>query len=308
MPTKMGYLKWEQTKWGYIFISPWLIGFLLFYLLPMIASLVFSLYNFELATPEDIKFIGFANWQRLLFNDPAVWSSLGVTFVFAIISLPIGLISAISLAVLLNSEELLGKNIFRTLFYAPTMIPLIAAILIWNGVLNPQVGWINRFLDLFGIQASGANGLLWFDDPQLVYIAYTYISLWGIGNTMLITLAALQGVPTSLYDAAKIDGAGWWSRLFNITLPMITPVLFYNLVLSVVGVMQYFIVPWVMTGGNGHPDGATRFYMIYFYKQAFAFQSMGYGATLAWFIFLISLGVTLILFRTSKSWVYYAGE
>jgi multiple sugar transport system permease protein len=142
----------------------------------------------------------------------------------------------------------------------------------------------------------------------LIYGAYTFIGIWGIGNSVLINLASLQGVPTELYEASKIDGANSFQRLLNITVPMVTPVIFYNLVLSVVGLLQYFIVPWVLNGGNGYPEGSTRFYMIYFYKQAFTFQNMGYGAALAWLMFFIALAITIFLFATGRYWVYYAGE
>jgi multiple sugar transport system permease protein len=307
---KLGWTRSDlyRAKWGFIFISPWIIGFLAFYHVPMVASFVLSLYRFDVTKPDEASFIGLENWQRLLFQDPDVWISLGITFKFAFITLPIGFAAAIFLAILLNSEELIGKNIFRTLFYAPTMVPLIAAIFIWNGVLNPHTGWVNRLIDLTGIQATGTGGLRWFNDPSLIYFAYTFVGLWGIGNTMLITLAGLQGVPTALYEAALIDGAGWWSRLWNITLPMVSPVLFYNLVLGVIGLMQYFIVPWVLTQGSGYPEGTTRFYMIYFYKQTFTFNNMGYGATLAWFMFAVALALTVFLFSTARHWVHYAGE
>jgi multiple sugar transport system permease protein len=298
----------REAQWGLIFISPWLIGFAIFYFVPMIASLWFSMLDFTLSNPEAAEFVGLDNWRRMLFEDPNTWISMGVTFLFAAISLPIGMISALFLAVLLNSEDLIGKNLFRTLFYAPTMVPLIAAILIWNQVLNPQTGWVNRGLELLGISAVGADGLRWFDDPRLIYFAYTFIGLWGIGNAILINMSALQGVPTSLYEAAKVDGATWFRRLRSITLPMISPVIFYNLILSMVGLLQYFIVPWVLTGGDGYPQGTTRFYMVYFYKQAFTFQSMGYGAALAWLMFIVGLAITLLLFSTARYWVYYAGE
>ncbi|MEL6151552.1 MAG: sugar ABC transporter permease [Chloroflexota bacterium] len=176
----MGRKDWREARWGLIFISPWIIGFLLFYLLPMIASLWFSTLDFTLSNPDEAEFIGFENWQRMLFDDPLTWISMGVTFLFGLISLPIGMFAAFMLAVLLNSEHLMGKNVFRTLFYAPTMVPLIAAIIIWNQVLNPNTGWVNRGLDLLGINATGAEGLRWFDDPSLIYIAYTFIGIWGI--------------------------------------------------------------------------------------------------------------------------------
>jgi len=167
---------------------------------------------------------------------------------------------------------------------------------------------VNRLIELTGIHAVGSDGLRWLDDPNLVYIAYTFIGLWGIGNAMLINLAGLQGVPTELYEASEIDGAGWWSRLFRITVPMVSPVIFYNLILSVVGLLQYFITPFVLNQGNGYPEGATRFYMINFYKQAFSFQNMGYGSALAWLMFIIALGITIFLFITGRYWIYYAGE
>lgn len=307
-PFKLSSGRWREARWGLFFISPWLIGFALFYFLPMIASLGFSTLSFKLSQPEAATFVGLDNWRRMLFEDPQTWQALRVTLVFSLISLPIGMITAFLLAVLLNSEYLVGKNIFRTLFYAPTMVPLIAAILIWSQVLNPQTGWINQGLDAIGMNATGANGIRWLDDPSLIYIAYTLIGLWGIGNAILINLAALQGVPTHLYEAAKLDGASWLRRLWSVTIPMVTPVIFYNLIISVVGLMQYFIVPWVLNGGDGYPEGTTRFMMIQFYQQAFAFQNMGYGATIAWFIFIVGLIITIFLFATGRYWVYYAGD
>ena len=264
---KMTKMEKYRAKWGYIFISPWLIGFSIFTIVPMIASLVFSVMDFQLATPEEAKFIGLQNWERMLFNDPNVWQSLGVTFKFAIITLPIGFSLAIFLAILLNSHDLIGKNVFRTLFYAPTMVPGIAAILIWSGVLNSQTGWLNRGIEnLTGYPAVGISepAIRWLDKPELIYFAYTFIGIWAIGNTILITMAGLQGVPTDLYDASKVDGAGWWRRLWHITLPMISPVIFYNLVLGVIGLLQFFNTPYVLNGGNGYPEGASRFFMIYF--------------------------------------------
>jgi multiple sugar transport system permease protein len=306
--TRMTPAQRDEAKWGLFFISPWLIGFALFYFFPMIASLVFSLYNFTLSNPDEAQFVGLQNWQRMLFQDPNTWATLAVTLKFALISLPIGMVSAFLLAVLLNSKNLIGRNILRTLFYAPTMVPLIAGILIWSQVLNPQTGWLNRIIELTGVQAVGINGMRWLDDPNLIYIAYTLIGLWGIGNAILINLASLQGVPTERYEAAAIDGAGWFRKLWSVTVPMVTPVIFYNLILSVVGLLQYFIVPWVLNLGSGYPEGTTNFYMVYFYKQAFTFQNMGYGATLAWFMFIIALAITIFLFATGRYWVYYAGE
>lgn len=306
---KMTALERREAIVGLLFISPWLIGFLVFYLTPMIASLVFSVTNFQLATPDATTFIGLANWRRALFEDPNTWTSLGITFRFALISLPIGMTTAFMLAVLLNSKHLIFPSLFRTLFYAPTMVPLVAAVVIWQQVLNPSSGWVNRLIEFTtGLPVASPSGLQWLNDPKLIYLAYTFIGLWGIGNAMLINLAALQGVPDDLYEAAEIDGAGWWQKLLNISIPMVSPIIFYNLILSMVGLLQYFIVPWVINDGNGAPEGTTRFYMVFFYKQAFSFANMGYGATLAWILFIVALLITLVLFGTSRYWVYYASE
>ncbi len=298
----------REAKIGLAFVSPWLIGFLIFYAVPMVASFVFSLLDYNLATPEDASLIGLANWQRLLFDDPNVWQGLWVTTKFALISLPISLASAFFLAVLLNSTNLIGRNLFRTLFFAPSLVPFVASVLIWGQVLNPNTGWVNRIIEWFGINAVGLDGIRWLDTPSLIPFTFTVIGIWGIGNAILITLAGLQGIPTALEEAAQIDGAGYWRRLWTISVPMVTPVIFYNLVLGAVGLLQYFLQPFVLNGTSGYPEGATNFFMIYFYKQAFDFASMGYGAALAWFIFFFGLAITIILFGTQKYWVYYAAE
>ena len=190
--------KKTEARWGYFFISLWLVGFVIFYLAPMIASFAFSLLDFQLAAPDEIEFVGFQNWGRMLFDDELVWVSLRVTFIFAFISLPIGLVAALGLAILLNSKDLIGTNIFRTLFYMPTMVPAIAQVFIWQGVLNPQTGWMNRLIEFTtGYPAVGVNGIRWLDEPSLIYIAYTYIGIWGIDNAMIINLTGLQSVPTA---------------------------------------------------------------------------------------------------------------
>jgi multiple sugar transport system permease protein len=299
----------REARWGFAFIGLWLVGFVAFYLVPMAASLVFSFLDVDLLNPARTTFVGFANWRRLLFEDPRVWQSLQVTFTFAAISLPIGMLSALFLALILNSADLVGRNVFRTLFYAPTMVPLVAGILIWSGVLNPTTGWINQGIQaVTGLEVANPSGIRWFDDPRIIYLSYTMIGLWGIGNAILYNLAALQGVPSELYEAAKIDGATWFQRLRSIMLPMISPVIFYNLVLSVVGLMQYFLVPYVLNGGSGYPEGTTYFYNIHFYRQSFQFLNMGYGSAIAWLMFVIALAITATLFATARHWVYYAGE
>lgn len=306
---KMTPLQKKEALWGLVFLSPWITGFILLYFLPMLASFGFSLLDFNPVVPDQARFIGFENWRRALFVDQEVSLSFIRTIRFAAISLPIGLAFALFLAILLNSRNIIGANLFRTLFYMPAMIPLVATVLIWNGVLNEQTGWINVFIErLTGIKATGTEGLRWLADPKLVYFAYTMFGLWGVGPAMIIFLAGLQGVPTELYEAAEIDGASWLQRLVRITIPMITPVIFYQLVLGVIGSLQYFLAPFVLNRGTGFPEGMTRFYMVYFYKQSFTFFSMGYGATLAWLMFIVALVLTIVLFGTAKYWVYYAAE
>lgn len=299
--------RWEW-KWGFAFISPWLVGFLALYLAPMMASMGFSFMDFNLATPETQKFIGLDNWTRA-FGDELVGRGISNILLFTAIALPISLGFALVMALILNSRHLLGTKLFRSLFFLPTMIPMVAVVLIWAGVFNEQTGWINLGIQaVTGIQATGTDGIRWLNNANLIYFAYAFMGLWGVGNTILIFMAGLQGVPTELYEAAEVDGAQWHTRLFRITLPMITPVLFYNLVIGVIGMLQYFLIPFVLNQGNGTPDGSTNFIMVYFYKQSFGYFNMGYGAVIAWIIFLIALLVTLVLFGTQKRWVYYASE
>lgn len=303
----MVFSKWER-KWGLIFIAPWLAGFVLFYLGPMLASFLFSFMNYNLIKPEDTSFVGGKNWHRALLEDPQVIASIVRILQYTIISLPISFGFALVVAILLNNRLLLGTKLFRVLFYLPTMVPLVATVLIWNGVLNENVGWINLSIKaVTGLDVTGVAGIRWLASTKLIYLSYTMIGLWGLGNTILIFLAGLQGIPTELYEASYIDGANGWQRLLAITIPMMTPVLFYNLIVGVVGLMQYFLIPFVINQGSGFPNGMTNFPMVYFYRQSFSYFNMGYGAVIAWLIFALGLFFTLILFGTSNRWVFYAG-
>lgn len=293
----------REALWGLFFLSPWIIGFLLFTFLPMVATLGFTFTNITLTQEEPVRFVGLRNYQQLL-QDSQVWNSLLVTLRFGALSLPIGLALPLGLALLINSKYLKTPTLFRVLFYMPYVIPFVAGVFAWGGMLNPEQGWINMALKALGVQ----NPPYWVNDPVWVYPALVIIGLWGIGSSMIVNLASLQGIPTELYDAAKVDGAGWWSTLVNVTLPMISPVIFYSLTLGLVGVFQYFLVPLVLNNGTGAPGGATLFYNLYLYKTFFTFQNMSYGATLAWVLFGVILLVTAILFRTARHWVYYAGE
>jgi len=297
---KSSNLMQSQRIWGWIFLSPWIIGMIAFTIIPIFASLAFSFTNFKLNKPDEIDFIGLANYQTLL-QDPQVGVALGVTLRFALISLPLAIFLPVALASLLNSEYLRGKRLFRTLFYMPYIVPVVSAVYIWGGMLNSQTGWFNRALDVVGV-----TGPEWLDSQLWIYPALVIIGLWGLGNSYLITLASMQSVPTELYEAATVDGAGAFRRFRSITFPMISPVIFYNLVLAVIGLFRYFEIPFILKGSEGFPGQSTWFFNIYFFRTTFGFLEMGYGSTLAWLLFILTLVATLLLFYTARYWVYYA--
>jgi multiple sugar transport system permease protein len=299
--TKLSPLARREAWWGVFFLSPWIIGFLVWYLLPMIASLIFSFTTFNLVHPEDIEWIGLANYAQF-FRDPVVLQSVGVSLRFALLAVPIAIIQPVLMAAMLNDKRLWAKRFFTTLFYMPFIVPLVSAVYIWRGVMNDQTGWINMFLKWLGITPPD-----WLNSPVWIYPALIIIGLWATGNALIFTLTAMQGIPTELYDAARVDGAGRFATFIHITLPMITPIIFYNLILTVIGIVQYFLIPFVLKGGTGEPGNTTRFYAMQLFKEAFAYSNMGYGATMAWLLFVFTLGVTAFLFATAKYWVFYAG-
>jgi len=300
---RLAPLERREALWGLLFISPWLIGFVLFTLLPTLATLVFSFTNFSLSSSAPFGFVGLKNYQDMLL-DPQMWDSLRVTFTFAVLWLPVTIIVPFIVAVMLNSPSLRGASLFRVLIFLPYVLPFVAGVLIWQNMLLPDQGWLDQ-----GLRALGwANPPNWLNDPTWIYPGLVLIGIWGIGGAVIINLAGIQNVPTELYDAAKIDGAGWWGQMRHVTLPLMTPVIFYSLTLGLVEVMQYFLVPFVLKNGTGEPGGTTYFFNLYIYKSFFTFQRMAYGATLAWLLFALTLGLTVLIFASSRRWVYYAGE
>jgi multiple sugar transport system permease protein len=294
-------LEWREISWGLGFLTPWFIGLACFTLLPIIATLYLSFTNYNMVQPDQIRFVGLSNYVRM-FGDPLVLQSLGVTVKFALIAVPLGLIVPLLFAVLVNSKHLIAPNIFRTLFFMPTIIPVVASVMVFQGVLNAQSGWINLALQsLFGIE-----GPRWLNDEKWVLPALNLLGLWGVGNSMLILLAALQSVPTELYEAAIMDGANAVQRFFRITVPMISPVIFYNVTLGVILSFQYFVVALLIGGRNGDPNGATLFYNLHLYRTGFVFNEMGYASTLAWTLFVIVMVLTVLLFTIGQRFVYYA--
>lgn len=312
---KMHPLARREFLNGLLFLVPWIIGFLAFTIIPMIASLLFSFMDLKITTNAVLNtpsWVGLANYVTF-FKDGAVWEiksatpgAIWITLRFGLIALPVGILLPMGIALLMNNKWLKGHDFFRSMFYLPYIIPFVASVFLWGGMLNPVNGWINLTLIALGLPKALAPG--WYNDVSWVYPAYVIMGVWGIGNAMLTMLAGIQGVPTDLFDAAKVDGAGSFATFWNVTFPMISPVIFYNLILSVVGLFQYFLVPLVLNQGTGQPGGATMFYNLYLYKTFFVDHNMSYGSTLAWGLFVVILITTVILFSTARYWVYYASE
>jgi multiple sugar transport system permease protein len=292
----------HEARQGFLYISPWIIGFLAFTALPMVATFGFTFLNMTLAQEEPLRFVGIDNYVRLA-NDARVWQSLGVTLRFAILWLPTSIIVPFLVALGLNSRYMKGTGLMRSLFFMPYVVPFVAGVLVWEQMLGDS-GWLNDVLHFLGVE----NPPSWLFDTTFIYPALVAIGIWGIGAGIIINLAGLRGIPTELYEAARIDGAGAWAQLRHVTIPMMSPIIFYTLILGVVDVLQYFLVPLVLKNGTGEPGGATMFYNLYLYKTFFTYQQLSYGATLAWMLFAITLVVTLGLFALSRRWVYYAGE
>lgn len=287
----------REALFGYIFLSPWLIGFLVFLVGPMIASVYLSLTEYKMISPP--VWIGLANYERM-FSDQFVWRSLRVTATYTAFAVPMGLTAAMAVAVLLN-QKIVASGIFRTIFYLPSVISGVAVALVFSWIFNYRFGILNFFLSLVGIE--GPN---WLGSPRYALWAFVIMSLWGIGGNVVIYLAGLQGVPASLHEAATIDGATAWTRFWKITLPLITPVILFTLVMGVIGTFQTFTQAYIMTGGG--PANATLFYLLYLYRNAFNWFEMGYASALAWLLFIIILILTIIMWTTSARWVYYEGE
>jgi len=295
----------REIVWGYVFLMPWIIGFFVFQLLPIVMTIFLTFTDYtgtKQFAPGNFNMVGLSNYARL-FSDLYAIPAMGVTLKFALIGIPLGLVIPLLFAVLVNSKRLIGSNFFRTLFFMPTVIPVVAGTIIFGGVMNAQSGWINLLLKAIGI----ANPPRWFTDPTWAVPALNILGIWAVGNAMLILLASLQGVPTELYEAATVDGANAIVKFFNITVPMISPVIFYNVTLGVIGAFQYFVPAMLIGGLNGDPQRSLLFFPLHFYRTAFVFSDMGYGSVLALLLFAITMIATALLFFFGQRMVYYAG-
>lgn len=286
----------------YLLVTPWIVGFLVFQLGPMLASLVFSFTNYDVIRPPE--WVALKNYQTMFFGDALFWQSLKVTFSYTVLAVPLGIIFALFLAVVLN-QRVPGLAIFRTIFYLPSVISGVAVSLLWLWLLNPTIGLVNYLLwTLFHIR-----GPMWMLDKAWVIPSFVLMSLWGVGGPLVIYLAALQGVPTELYEAASIDGATAWKRFWHITLPMISPVILFTFITGMIGALQVFTQAYVMSDrGRGGPHYASLFYGLYLFQNAFRYFKMGYASAMAWVLFFIILFLTLLTFKVSSEHVFYQSE
>ncbi len=278
----------------YIFMLPVILGLLLFYLGPMLASLYFSFTDYDMLSAAE--WVGLENY-RTLTDDDIFWKSLRVTVLYSTVSVPVVLVLALGLALLLN-QKVKGVTFFRTIYYLPTVMSGVAVATLWKWIFNTDYGILNLLLDKVGIR-----GPAWLVDESWAIWALILTSAWTVGGSMLIFLAGLQGIPADLYEAAEIDGAGSWNRFRNITVPLLSHVTFFNLILGIIGALQVFTEGFVLTGGG--PNNSTLLLSIYLYRNAFEFLKMGYASALAWVMFLIVLVLTLVVFKSAPMWVYY---
>jgi len=283
---------------GLLFISPWLFGFFAFTIYPLLASLYYSFTRYDIISAP--QWIGLGNYQKLLFDDDNFRVVVANTLYFVFLAVPLGVVVAFLLATLLNNE-LRFRSVFRTIFFLPSIVPVVASVMVWLWIYNPRFGLINSTLAAYGFQA-----IPWLSSPSLVKPSLIIIYAWAQGGSMVIFLAALQDVPRALYDAAVVDGANKLQRFWHVTIPMCTPSILFVALTGLIGAFQYFIQPWIMTSGG--PLLQSEFYGVYLYRNAFQHFKMGYASALAWLLFIIIMLSTIALFRTSARWVYYAGE
>ncbi|HEY3284717.1 MAG TPA: sugar ABC transporter permease [Armatimonadota bacterium] len=303
----------RRTSWrdleGYLFISPWLLGFLLFTLGPMLVSFGLSLTKWDLLRPTPL-YVGLSNYQELL-RDPDFFLSLRNTLYYTLVSVPVGMAGSLAVALLLN-QKVRGIQVFRTIYYLPAVTSSVAMYLLWKWLLSPDLGLVNQMLQAHVplLTLSGVHWVPliasppeWLADPNWAIPALILMNLWYLGSGMIIYLAGLQGVPEHLYEAAELDGAGAWHKLRHITLPMLSPTIFFNLTMSIIGSFQVFTAAFVMTQGG--PAKATLFYVLLLYQTAFDYLRMGSASAMAWILFVVIVILTVINFRVASRWVHY---
>jgi multiple sugar transport system permease protein len=287
----------QETLLAYACLSPWIIGFLVFTFGAMLVSFGLAFTNTDMLT--GISFVGLENIKEFL-QDSLEFKSLGITFIYALGAIPIGIAGSLTIAVLLN-QEFPGRSIFRLLYYLPSVVTGVAVAILWSWIFNPRIGLINSFLAIFGIV-----GPKWIASEEWALPSLIMMSFWGVGGNMLMYLAGLQGIPTELYDASKIDGANSGQRFRFITLPLLSPTIFFTVIMGVIGAFQFFTEPMIMTKGG--PNNATLSNMLYIYRVSFQQLHFGYASLLSWVLFAIILVITLLILKSSSIWVYYEAE
>ncbi|CAM3368139.1 sugar ABC transporter permease [Paenibacillus lupini] len=286
--------------YGLLFTAPAIIGFIIFTLGPMIASLYLSLTDYNVFK-DTTHFIGLDNYTKLFSGeDDLFYKSLGTTFYFVILRVPAVIIISFFLAILLNMN-LKGRSLFRTIIYLPSIVPAVASSMIWLWLMNPDLGLLNTVLEWLHLPTSS-----WLFGEGSVIPSVVLTTLWGIGGTVIIFLAGLSGVPKSYYEAIDVDGGGWYSKLRHITIPMLTPTIFFNTIMTIIGSFQVFSEAYILTQGG--PNNKSLFFVFYLWRTAFRDTEMGYASALAWVLFVIIMIFTVLIFKTSKSWVHYEGE
>jgi len=297
---RFGLSKLERNdfKWGLIFASPWIIGLLALTGWPILSSIYYSFTEYSVLSES--RWVGFGNYVEMFTKDDVFRRALGNSAYFAVFFVPLSIVFAITIALLLN-QKIRGQTIYRTIYFLPVLVPDVALSILWIWMLNPQIGLVNTILwEVFQIGS-------WIADPAWSKPAVILMSLWTIGRSVVIYLAALQDVPQDLYDAANVDGTNWWQRIRHVTLPMISSVIFFNLITTMIGALQMFTVPYIMSNGDGRPAQSLMFYAMALYRNAFVYFKMGYACAMAWILFIIVMAATLLTFRSSERWVYYAG-
>ncbi len=289
----------QRTRLGLAFVSPWLVGLAAFTIYPVAASLYYSFCDYDVLSKP--VWVGLLNYRDMA-SDAVFWQSVGNTLLFNLIALPLGLFAALALALLLN-QPVRARGVFRAIYYLPSLVPAVASAMIWLWILNGRLGLLNTALGAIGIHHPPQ----WLDEPAWTKPSLALMSLWGCGNTVVIYLAALQGVPRSLLEAAMIDGASAWGRLVNVTLPAISPVIYFNLIIGIIGGLQVFVPAFVMWGGGG-PNRSVLFYALYLYENAFEYRQMGYACAMAWMLCLLILALTWLASVSSRRLVHYQGD
>ena len=298
IPVRRRSVARREAIWGYVFISPWLIGFFAFSLGPLLSVLYFSLTKYSVLAPP--VWVGFENYLQIFTGDPLFWTSLYNTVYYVVFAVPLEVVLAFVIALLLNGK-IRGLPVYRTLFYIPVVVPSVASSVLWVWLLDPQLGILKFLLSLFGVSSPD-----WLQSEIWSKPAIVSLGVWYLGTYMIIYLAGLQGIPRHLYEAAAIDGASWWSKLWTVTIPMLTPTIFFNLLMGIINSFQVFAFAYIMT--NGGPLNSTLFYVLYIYQHAFQYFEMGYATALSTILLLIVLAATLLVMRWSQSWVYYEGQ